>query len=97
MAKGFWIARVDVDEMETYKKYVAGVEATLAKFGGKFIVRGGTHKVVEGTARSRNIVAEFPSYKEAQRCWNSPEYQALREIRLPVATADIIIIEGYEG
>ena len=40
---------------------------------------------------------EFPSYQAALDCWHSPEYQKAMAIRTPVSTADVVIIEGYEG
>ncbi len=97
MAKGYWIARVDVRNSDTYKNYVAANGAAFAKFGGRFLVRGGTFETVAGTSRSRNVVLEFPSYEAALACWHSPEYQAAKAERDGHAVADIIIIEGYEG
>jgi uncharacterized protein (DUF1330 family) len=47
--------------------------------------------------RSRNAIIEFPSYEAALECWRSPEYQAAMKLRTPVSTADLVIIEGYEG
>ena len=43
------------------------------------------------------MLIEFPSYEVALACWNSPEYQAARECRVGAATADVIVIEGYDG
>jgi uncharacterized protein (DUF1330 family) len=97
MAKGYWIARVDVTDLEQYKDYVAANASPLKKFGACFLVRGGSFVNVEGSSRSRNVVIEFPSYQTALDCWHSAEYQQAREHRLPVATADVIIIEGYDG
>jgi len=48
-------------------------------------------------SRSRNVVIEFPDYATALACYRSPEYQANIKVRLPHATADIIVIEGYDG
>ncbi|MCJ2134750.1 DUF1330 domain-containing protein, partial [Methylobacterium sp. J-026] len=45
--------------------YVAANGAAFAKFGGRFLVRGGAHEAVMGQARSRNVVIEFPSYEDA--------------------------------
>jgi uncharacterized protein (DUF1330 family) len=42
-------------------------------------------------------VIEFPSYQAARDCWNDPDYQAAVQLRLPVATVDMVIIEGYDG
>jgi uncharacterized protein (DUF1330 family) len=96
MAKGYWIGRVDVHNPEGYQPYVANNPAIFAKFGGKFIVRGGKFEAPEGTPRSRNVVIEFPDYATALACYNSPEYQANIKRRLPHSAADIVIIEGYD-
>lgn len=97
MPKGYWIARVDVTDPEQYKAYVAANARPLAMHGAKFLVRGGHHEIKEGSARSRNVVIEFPSYQAALDCWNSAEYQAAVTLRAPVSTADIVIVEGYDG
>jgi len=97
MAKGYWIARVDVADPEAYKAYIAANAVPFAKYGAHFIVRGGPYDAVEGTARQRNIVLEFPSLEAAKACWNSPEYEVAKALRTGCSTADIIIIEGYDG
>ena len=54
-------------------------------------------KIPKATARSRNVVIEFPDYAAALACYRSPEYQANIKVRQPHAVLDIIIIEGYDG
>jgi uncharacterized protein (DUF1330 family) len=97
MAKGYWIVRVDIRDPEEYKKYIAANAAPFRKWGARFLVRGAPFENVEGGARQRNAVIEFPSYQAARDCWHSPEYQEAMKLRLPVSTADVVIIEGYEG
>ena len=97
MPKGYWIVRVDVADPERYKLYIAANAAPFKKHGARFLVRGGPYENPEGSSRARNVVIEFPSYAAAVECWHSPEYQAAFEIRKPVATADVVIVEGYEG
>ena len=97
MAKGYWIGRVDVHSDEGYKPYALANTAIFKKFGGRFVVRGGPFEAPEGKARSRNVVIEFPDYATALACYNSPEYQANIKVRQPHSTADIVIIEGYDG
>ena len=97
MAKGYWIVRVDIRDPEQYKQYVAANAKPLAKYGAHFLVRAGTYENVEGSARTRNAVIEFPSYQAALECWKSPEYQEAMKLRTGVSTADLVIIEGYEG
>lgn len=97
MAKGYWIAQVDVHDDEGYKPYAAANPAIFKKFGGRFVVRSGKFECKEGSARPRNVVIEFPDYATAVACYNSPDYQANMKRRLASATADILIVEGYDG
>jgi len=97
MAKGYWIGRVDVHNEDGYKPYAMANLAIFKKFGGRFVVRAGRFEAPEGSARARNVVIEFPDYATALACYNSPEYQANIKVRQPNATADILIIEGYDG
>jgi uncharacterized protein (DUF1330 family) len=98
MPKGYWIAAVDVQNADAYKNYVAANGAAFAKFGGRFLVRGGPQReIVEGKTRARNVVIEFPSYEAALACWNSPEYKAAKAKQEGGAVADIVVIEGYDG
>jgi uncharacterized protein (DUF1330 family) len=97
MAKGYWIAHVDVHNEDGYKPYAAANPAIFKKFGGRFVVRGGKFENPEGSSRSRNVIIEFPDYAAALACYRSPEYQANIKVRQPHALADILIIEGYDG
>ena len=97
MAKGYWLVRMDVHDPEKYKDYVAANAAAFRKYGARFIVRGGPFENPEGKSRARNVVIEFPSQQAALDCWNSPEYKKALAIRAPISTADMVIIEGYEG
>jgi len=97
MAKGYWIGRVDVRSDEGYKPYAAANAAIFKKFGARYVVRAGTFECPEGSARTRNVVIEFPDYATALACYNSPEYQANIKVRLPNSTGDLVIIEGYDG
>jgi len=97
MAKGYWIARVDVSDMEAYLQYVQANAAPFAEFHARFLVRGGEHEVPEGTARSRNVVIEFDSYQAALDCYHSPEYQSAKALRADAAESDLVIIQGYDG
>jgi uncharacterized protein (DUF1330 family) len=97
MAKGYWIARVDVTDPEGYKQYVAANGAAFSKYGAKFIVRGGRFEAPEGTPRARNVVLEFKDYETALACYHSPEYAAAKALRLNAGVADLLVIEGYDG
>ena len=97
MAKGYWVAMVDVKDMDDYKPYTAAIQPIFKKYGARYVTRGGQSESVEGRGRSRSIIIEFPDYASAQACYRSPEYAEAKKLRLGSADADIIIVEGYDG
>lgn len=97
MPKGYWIARVDVSDPDAYKAYVSANAEAFGKYGARFLVRGGRFASMEGASRARNVVIEFKDYAAALACYRSPEYRRALELRLPHATADLVIVEGYDG
>lgn len=94
MAKGYWIAHVTVTDPEQYKLYVEASAAAFKKYSATPLARGGTHSVLEGAGKARNVVLEFGSYDDAVACYNSEEYQAARKFRVDAGDADIVIVEG---
>jgi uncharacterized protein (DUF1330 family) len=97
MAKAYWIARIDVSDLEAYKLYAAANQVAFKKYGAKYLVRAGAFESVEGVSRGRNVVIEFPSLQAAQECYKSAEYKEAMAFRNGASVGDLIIIEGYEG
>jgi uncharacterized protein (DUF1330 family) len=97
MAKGYWVAHVDVEDVDAYKRYIAANAAPFAEYGARFLVRGGERVVPEGAARARTVVLEFDSYETALACYESVAYQDAKALRDPVSTGDLVIIRGYDG
>ncbi|MFN0194909.1 MAG: DUF1330 domain-containing protein [Aestuariivirga sp.] len=97
MPKGYWIAHITVDDIDAYQLYRAKVPDILARHGGRFLIRAGAQTVVEGAARPRTVVIEFPSLAAAQACYNSAEYQAAKALRTNASSGDICIVEGWDG
>jgi uncharacterized protein (DUF1330 family) len=94
MAKGYWIVQVSVTNPDGYPSYVKAVTAVFEKLDARYLVRGGRHEVVEGSALERHVVIEFESYEQALACYRSPEYQAVAKIRHANADSQIVIVEG---
>jgi uncharacterized protein (DUF1330 family) len=97
MAKGYWLALVDVSDPESYKAYVAGIQDVFRKFGGRYVVRGGRSETMEGHLRSRLVTVEFKDYETALACYRSAEYTKVRKLREHCAKADLVVVEGYDG
>ena len=95
MSKGYWIARVNIKDNDEYKKYANRAKLAIEKYGGKYVVRAGQFKLLEGKHNfDRNVVVEFDSIEKAQNCFNSKEYQEAKIYRNGKADFNAILIEG---
>ena len=89
------IAEIDVHNPELFEEYRKLVPATIAKYGGKYLVRGGATDSKEGGWRpARLVVLEFPSMEQAKKWYHSPEYAPALAIRLKAANGKMILAEG---
>ena len=96
MNKGYWVARVNIDNTEAFKDYATRAKVAIEKFGGKYVTRGGKFFIIEGKHEfERNVIVEFPNVKIAKDCYNSQEYQEAKSFRVGKADFNAIIIEGY--
>ena len=92
---GYAIFNIKVNNAENYKEYVEKVKPTAEKYGGEYIVRGGTSITVEGSwEHPRTVVIKFPTYDKAMEWYNSVEYKPIKKIRLDNAESNGMIIEG---
>ena len=81
--------------MTEYRKHTPGA---VAKFGGKFAVRGGKTRTLEGGwAPSRIVVLEFPTYAKAEEFYDSDHYKPILAMRLKAGKSKAILVDGYAG
>ncbi|AUF96058.1 DUF1330 domain-containing protein [Pseudomonas sp. 02C 26] len=96
--KAYWIAHVDISDLEQYQQYTQRAPAAFKAYGGKFLARGGRSEALEGRSTpQRSVVIEFDSYEQALACYRSAEYQDACSHRQGAAKAEVIIVEGVEG
>ncbi len=81
--------------MTEYRKHTPGL---VAKFGGKFIVRGGKTTSLEGDwTPPRLVVLEFPDMTSLERFYHSPEYKPVLAMRLKAGKSRAIAVDGHPG
>jgi len=97
MPKGYWLPQIDIHNPEGYKAYMAATPPAHAKYNGVALIRGGQMEVVEGRARGRCVLREFPDFATALACYRSDEYQRAKPLRLEHSTCDFVVVEGYDG
>ncbi len=91
------IANVDVRDPARYAEYIKMTPATVAPFGGRFIVRGGKAERLEGdTPVNRIVILEFDTYEQARAWYDSEHYRAAMAIRQAASVASLILVEGVK-
>lgn len=92
------IANVHVHDHEGYERYRDAAPATIAAYGGRYLVRGGDAESLEGGWQPRRLVIlEFPSIDSARAWYESDEYRAIVGGRLANASSELMLVEGLAG
>lgn len=90
------LAQVDIHDPELYERYRAHTPELIARFGGRFLARGGAPEWLEGEGASRLVLIAFPDREAARRFWDSPEYRALAALRQRAAKSRVVLFEGID-
>ncbi|NKB55121.1 MAG: DUF1330 domain-containing protein [Alphaproteobacteria bacterium] len=97
MAKGYMVVHLEVTDPKKFEEYRGKVPATIAQYGGKYLVRGGDMETMEGAPLpARTVILEFPNVEQAKIWYHSPEYQAIIGLRLGASTGNAQIVEGLD-
>jgi uncharacterized protein (DUF1330 family) len=89
------IAEVTVTDPTTMEEYRKQVPATIARYGGRFLVRGGAHETIEGDWKpTRLVILEFPSMEQARRWYDSEEYREPKALRIKSGRTNLVMVEG---
>ena len=93
----YLLARVEVTNWDRYKEYTKETPGIIAKYGGKFIARGGEMITLEGPEETRRLVLiEFPSLEQAKEFYHSQEYQETKKLRTGAASGQFLAIDGVD-
>ena len=91
----YFVANVRVSDPKAFAEYAAQTPAVIARYGGRFLARGGQVGFTEGAwTPDRFVVVEFPTMEALQRWYNSEEYQRLLQVRKRSATTDAVAVSG---
>lgn len=89
------IADVTTTDQATMDEYRKQVPATVAKYGGRFLVRGGAHETVEGTWKpNRLVIIEFPSLARAKEWYDCAEYKGPKDLRINAGRTNLVMVDG---
>ncbi len=95
---GYIVAVLDIQDAEGFEDYRRRVPETIARFGGRYLVRGGAYERLEGEWEPRRLtIVEFDSRDAARRWYESDEYRPLRELRSRTTLSNVLLVEGVQG
>ena len=91
----YLIVDISINDPATYERYKTLAPPSIAKYGGKYLVRGGTTAPLEGTWKpERLVILEFKDAETARNWWSSPEYAEARKLRQTCSSADMPLVDG---
>lgn len=91
----YLMAEIEITNPEAYAEYSKAVPATVEKYGGRFLVRGGKAHPLEGEwPERRRVLIEFPSLEAAKAWWSSDEYAKPKAMRQASSRGRLVFLEG---
>jgi len=92
----YYINSYDIENMEEYKEYGPKVYPLLLKYGAEVRASDIEGVSIEGKARTMNAIIKFPSMEAALNCYNDPEYQEIRKIRInSTRNCTMVLVKGF--
>ena len=89
------VVQIAVHDPAIYERYKELAPASIAAYGGRYLVRGGPSEVLEGAWQPpRLVVLEFATAAQARAWWDSPEYAPAKAMRQGCARTEMLLIEG---
>lgn len=91
----YLIVDIEVTSPAEYEEYRKLVPPLVAKYGGKYLVRGGALETIEGDWTPKRLaVLEFESVEQAKKFYNSDDYEPVKQIRLSATNSNAVLVEG---
>ena len=86
---------ISIEDPQTYERYKLMAPPSIAKYGGKYLARGGTITTLEGDwSPTRLVILEFRDAETARQWWNSPEYADAKALRQSCAKTQMVLLDG---
>ena len=91
------IVQIEIHDPATYERYKELAPPSIARYGGRYIARGGATEPLEGDWRpSRLVILEFPTMERARAWWDSAEYAEAKTMRHAAARSQMLLVQGVE-
>lgn len=91
----YLVVDIDVTNPAQFEEYKKLAPAAIARYGGRYLIRGGAYEVLEGNWKPpRLTIVEFDSTDKAKAFYTSPEYQAAIKARAGAANMNMLLVQG---
>lgn len=91
----YLVADIEVTNPAQFEEYKKLAPAAIAKFGGRYLIRGGAYEAVEGNWKPQRLtVVEFESMEKAKAFYHSQEYQTAIKARKGAANMKMLLVQG---
>ena len=91
----YLVVDIDVTNPAQFEEYKKLAPAAIARYGGRYLIRGGAYEVLEGDWKPQRLtVVEFDSMEMANAFYHSPEYQAAIKARQGAASMNMLLVRG---
>jgi uncharacterized protein (DUF1330 family) len=91
----YLVVDIEITNPAQFEEYRKLAPAAIAKYGGRYIIRGGAYEVIEGNWKPQRVtVVEFESVERAKAFYNSPEYQTAIKARKGAANMKMLLVQG---
>jgi uncharacterized protein (DUF1330 family) len=89
------VVEIEVTDPVGYEEYKKLAPPTIAQYGGKYLARGGTTETLEGDwSPKRLVILEFPTFDQAKKWHQSPEYADAKQLRLRTTKSKMVLLQG---
>lgn len=89
------VAQIEITDPDRYAQYVKQVPATIARYGGRYLARGGKAEALEGRlAGQRVAIVEFDSYERAKDWYESDDYRGPKALRQGASISSLVLVDG---
>ena len=91
----YLVVDIEITNPTQFEEYKKLAPAAIAKYGGRYVIRGGAYETVEGNWKPERItIVEFDSMEKAKAFYTSPEYGVAIKARAGAANFKALLVQG---
>ncbi len=93
----YFMNSYDIVDEQQFSKYAPQVIPLLEKYGAEVVAADVNGIAIEGIPRKMNAIIRFPSAEAALTCYNDPEYQPFKALRIAsTANCTMVLVEEFK-